>query len=557
MTANIFLTGFSGTGKSHVGKAVALALGWETQDIDDEITRSVGKPIVDIFRDEGEPFFRAEEQTFLLKAVAKQRQVVVVGGGAFANQENANLMLGSGVVICLEASPETILTRLQSQARGSSSRYDRPLLVSPAPLERIRTLKAERQAAYARAHWTIHTDGLSVEQVAREVVRGWRIVSSHRSDGVSTTVVQDRDLAAMVDTFSGSYPVLVGWGILPRLGELLNQSGITGRVYLITDDRVFDNYGRVAQMALHQGGIDADVCILPSGEQNKSLEMARCLYDWLSERQAQRSHTLLAMGGGVVGDLVGFVAATYNRGMGFVQVPTSLTAMVDAAIGGKTALNLPQGKNLVGAFHQPKLVVSDVATLLTLPKRETMEGWAEAIKHGLIIDSGLFSDFERKAEAVLSLDPNVATDVIRRSAAIKARVVSEDERETSGYRTLLNYGHTIGHALEAATEYGSLLHGEAVAIGMMGAARIGMSLGLTPPGDMERQQALLHRFDLALTCPEVDLNKVSRAIALDKKIEGKVLRWVLLEKIGGAVIRDDVPDVLVQSTLQTLVGRKR
>ena len=556
MTSNILLTGFSGTGKSRVGQAVARALGWRSVDTDDRIARDAGKPIAAIFQDDGEPAFRERERALLREAADGQRQVVATGGGAFVDSDNAGLMLQSGVVVCLEARPETILQRLQSEAGGSSSPAVRPLLEGPDPLERIRALKAERQAAYARTHWTVHTDGLSIEQVAREVVRGWRIVSGQGGDDTQDAFSGDPDLAATVEASSGSYPVLVGWGLLPRLGELLSAGGISGPVYLITDDRVFESHGRVAQVALHQGGIAADTFILPAGEQSKSLDMARHLYEWLSQRRAQRGHTLVAMGGGVVGDLTGFAAATYNRGMGFVQVPTSLAAMVDASVGGKTAVNLPSGKNLVGAFHQPRLVVADVAVLRTLPKRETMEGWAEAIKHGLILDSGLLDDFERHTDALLALEPETTTGVIRRSVAIKARVVSEDERETTGYRTLLNYGHTIGHALEAATEYGHLLHGEAVAVGMMGAARIGEHLGLTPLEAVERQEALLRRFDLPLRCPEVDLERVSDAMALDKKAVGKALRWVLLERVGRAVVRSDVQDTLVQDVLRDLARRE-
>ena len=193
--------------------------------------------------------------------------------------------------------------------------------------------------------------------------------------------------------------------------------------------------------------------------------------------EAQRGHTVVALGGGVTGDLAGFVAATYNRGMRFVQVPTSIAAMMDSSIGGKTAVDLPQAKNLVGAFHQPLVVVADVSTLLTLPQREAMEGWAEAIKHGLILDAGLFETFEQQANDLIGLEHKLTTEVVKRSMSIKAEVVSQDERETLGYRNLLNYGHTIGHALEAATEYGRLLHGEAVAIGMMGAAGIGSAHG--------------------------------------------------------------------------------
>ncbi|MQF80442.1 3-dehydroquinate synthase [SAR202 cluster bacterium AD-493-K16_JPT_193m] len=269
--------------------------------------------------------------------------------------------------------------------------------------------------------------------------------------------------------------------------------------------------------------------------------------------RAKRDETIIALGGGVVGDLAGFVASTYNRGMNFVQAPTSVAAMMDASIGGKTAVDLKQGKNLVGAFHQPLMVIADVSTLVTLPRREAVEGWAEGIKHGLILDPGLFEIFESEKESLLELDHVVTTDVIKRSMGIKARIVSLDERETLGYRTLLNYGHTLGHALETATEYGVLLHGEAVAIGMMAAAKIGNRLGITPDTLVERQERVLRSFDLPISIPKVDMEIVNDAMALDKKAEGSRLRWVLLKDLGQAVVRDDVPDTLIRDVLSSML----
>jgi len=308
------------------------------------------------------------------------------------------------------------------------------------------------------------------------------------------------------------------------------------------------------QVALQESGIAADVLILPDGESTKSLDTARTIYQWLLERKAQRNHTLISLGGGVIGDLTGFVAATYNRGMGFVQVPTSLAAMVDASIGGKTAVNLPGGKNLIGAFHQPKLVIVDVKALLTLPMREVIGGWAEAIKHGLLFDPELFDKFERHTDALLSIDREIATDVIKRSVVIKGDVVSQDERETNGYRTLLNYGHTIGHALEAATNYGTLLHGEAVAIGMMGAAFIGQNLGITPETVTNRQKLLLERFGLPIRYPGIDIKKVKNAISVDKKADGRTIKWVFLEEIGKPTISSEVSDTLIDEALIYLIG---
>ncbi len=364
----------------------------------------------------------------------------------------------------------------------------------------------------------------------------------------------DHDLAATVHHSGGSYPVVAGWGLLDNVGDRLGEMGFDRAAYVITDSRVMNPYGRQVQRSLEQSGIPAHCFVIPAGESSKSFQQAQAIYDWLVGLRAERSHPIVAVGGGVVGDLAGFVAATYLRGVPFVQVPTSMAAMVDASIGGKTAVNLPQAKNMVGAFYQPKGVFADVQTLSTLGKRELAEGWAEAIKHGLITDAGLVDVFEEHAEDLMAVEPEISTHVIRRSMAIKAEVVSQDERETLGVRILLNYGHTIGHALEASTEYGRFLHGEGVSIGMMGAAQIARGIGMLDQGVVDRQERLLRRFGLPITAAGVPVDDILRAMSLDKKTEGGSNRWVLLERVGEAVVRQDVPRDLVEETVRGLTG---
>ena len=360
------------------------------------------------------------------------------------------------------------------------------------------------------------------------------------------------DLAAVVTHSSGSYPALVGWDLLDRLGDILVGLGIKGPVYIVSDDVVFPLYGGRAQSSLQRSQVEAHQFIVPAGEASKSLDQAEAIYHWLAERRAERGHAIIALGGGMVGDLAGFVAATYLRGMPFIQVPTSMAAMVDASIGGKVAVNLPHGKNLVGAFYQPRMVLADVSTLSSLGKRELAEGWVEAVKHGLILDAELFDVFEEHAEDLMALIPGISTEAIRRSVAIKAQVVTEDERETLGRRILLNYGHTIGHALEAATDYGQYLHGEAVSVGMMVAARISLSLGMVTDDVVQRQRRLLERFALPTTAPNVAPQRVFEAMSLDKKTEGGSIRWVLLEDVGRVAVRKDVPAGLVEETVHSL-----
>ena len=545
---NIFLTGFSGTGKTLVGREVACLLGWEFFDMDAEIEARAGKPVSRIFAEDGESVFRTMEKSILREVCHGHGKVVATGGGSVVDPENRELMLASGAVICLDALPETIYHRLTADGVGQVE--SRPLLSGPEPLEGIKYLKASRQANYSTAHRKVDTDGLTVEKVAREVVDAWRALHGGRV-GDS---MDDPDLAAVVNHSGGSYPILVGRGLLDGLGERLKGLGINGPVYVVSDDRVFPEYGRQAQRSLQRAGIEAHCFIIPAGEQSKSLQLAEAIYQWLAGRRAERGHGVIAVGGGVVGDLAGFVAATFLRGMPFIQVPTSMAAMVDASIGGKVAVNLSQGKNLVGAFYQPQMVLADVSALSTMGRRELAEGWAEAIKHGLILDGELFDIFEEHAEALMDLEEDISTEVIKRSVAIKAQVVSEDERETLGRRILLNYGHTIGHALEAATGYGHYLHGEAVSVGMMGAARISHRMGMIGEDVVLRQQRLFHRFGLPTTASDVEPGQVLTAMALDKKTEGRAIKWVLLEDVGRVVVRRDVPAEVVEETVTTLCG---
>ena len=360
------------------------------------------------------------------------------------------------------------------------------------------------------------------------------------------------DQAATVHHSGGSYPVIAGWGVIDRLGEHVKELGLGNTAYIITDENVMRPYGRNAQWALQRAGIAAHCFVIPAGETSKSFRQAQEIYEWLVGLKAERGHSIIAIGGGVSGDLGGFIASTFLRGVPFVQVPTSMAAMVDASIGGKVAVNLPQAKNMVGAFYQPRAVLADVQTLGTLGKRELSEGWAEAIKHGLILDPSLVDVFEEHAEALMEVEPEISTEVIRRSMAIKADVVSQDERETLDIRILLNYGHTIGHALEASTEYGRFMHGEGVSVGMMGAGRIAREMGMIGDDILDRQRDLLRRFNLPITAQSVDVSAIRGAMSLDKKTVGGANRWVLLEDVGQATVRRDIPTEVVDETLAWL-----
>ena len=368
------------------------------------------------------------------------------------------------------------------------------------------------------------------------------------------TGVPESALAAVVHTSQGDYRAVVGRGLIEHLGEEARDAGLQGKAFLVADQVVFPTSVRPVQESMERAGFETHVLVLQSGETTKNLDKIRDIYAWLARLRAERQDVVLALGGGVMGDAVGFAAATYRRGVPFIQVPTTLAAMVDASLGGKVAVNLPEGKNLVGAFHQPRLVLADIDTLDTLPQREMAAGWAEAIKHGLIMDAGLLSTFEKEADRLIDVSDDLAVDVIRRSVAIKAKVVSVDEFETGDTRVLLNYGHTIGHALESVSEYGQFLHGEAVSIGMMGAARISRDLGLIDDELIDRQQALLERYNLPVSAPGMDADVIFEATKSDKKSVGGAIRWVVLEGPGRATTRRDVPDEVVRAAIESLVS---
>jgi 3-dehydroquinate synthase len=552
---NIFLTGFSGTGKTTVGLAVAQAMGWRFVDTDELIVDATGKSIASIFEEDGEATFRRLEHEQLAQVCEADRQVVSTGGGMVMDERNRRLMETNGVVVCLEAGLGAIQRRLLAQ----DGPVIRPMLTDPDPLRRIGALKAERQVGYARAHWTVHTDRLTPEDAAAEVVRAYRMLvdrvertPSRQSSPSKGEEAGNQPHVLSVRTEAGDYPVWVGWGNLAELGERVREVVGAGTAYVVTDAGAA-LHAEVARGSLEAAGVRAQVFEMPPGESSKTLETVRGIYGWLASHRAERGDLVVAVGGGVVGDVAGFVAATYLRGMRFVQAPTTLLAMTDSSIGGKTGVDLPEGKNLVGMFHQPQFVLDDVRTLQTLPERDRISGWAEAIKHGLIADEGLLRTFEEEGEAIRSLDRAASTSVIARSVAIKADVVSKDERETLGLRVLLNYGHTIAHALEAATGYEKYLHGEAVSIGMMGAAALCRGLDMLTDADVDRQRRVLEAYGLPVTLDQPGLEgAISAAMAMDKKTADGVIRWVLLDGIGRAVTRSDVPKELVDEALAGL-----
>ena len=348
------------------------------------------------------------------------------------------------------------------------------------------------------------------------------------------------------------YEIVTNPGNLPKLGEYLTRLKLGKKILLLSNAEIFDYYGETALNSLKKSGFEVSVHLIPAGETNKTLEAIAKIYDTALEKRLERSSTMVALGGGVVGDMTGFAASSWLRGINFVQVPTTLLAMVDASIGGKTGVNHPQGKNLIGAFYQPHLVFIDPLVLKTLPEREFRAGMAEVIKYGIIWDADLFEQLEqaKSLKNLADLPESLLEMIITRSCQAKVDVVSQDEKE-SGIRAILNYGHTLGHAVESLTGYSQVNHGEAVAIGMVAAGKIAVKMGLWNEKDAQRQMALIEKTGLPTQIPShLDPNAIIDILQTDKKVKAGKVRFILPTAIGKVIITDEVTTEILQSILR-------
>ncbi len=540
---NIFLVGLSGSGKSSVGRLLAERLGIPFYDTDVLVEEQCGMSIAAIFEQHGETYFRDCESRMLVSVVRKpEGAVIATGGGIVLRKANRELLHKQGVIVYLSVHHTTALERLAAQyealvAIGQTPEI-RPLLAGPDPLGTLQQLLEARSAWYEEANFTCSTVDKSAEQVVHAIIA--MLICSYELDGIPPVVQRVH--------VSNGYDVVVDWGGLGRLPGYLQALQLSKRVFLITDSNLRKLYAPTLIGALLASGFEPEIYTIPAGEASKSQEQLSAIYDWLIGLHAERGEAIVALGGGVVGDMAGYVAATYLRGVPLVQVPTSLLAQVDAAIGGKTGINHPKGKNLIGAFYHPRLVLVDPATLLTLPVRERTEGWAEVVKYGIILDTELFARLEAYAAMLRQFippSPMLLCQIIARCIALKVAVIEEDERE-QGRRAILNYGHTVAHALENVAGYGELLHGEAVSIGMVVAATLAQEMGLFAADEAARQNQLLQALGLPVTYTgEVKAEDILASMQLDKKIVGKRVRWIMPRTIGEVTITP-LPDELVR-----------
>jgi len=554
---NIFLIGLSGSGKSTLGRLLAGQLGRPLFDIDALIEKECGEHISSLFASKGEEYFRNCESRMLVQTIQATVEtagaIIATGGGIVLRPENRQQMAKHGIQVYLTVEPEEALQRLQAQqadafAQGRSPEVY-PLLAGLDPLGTLRSLLSTRSSWYEEADITCSTSSKSVEAIARELI-ATLIGMGELAD--------NRPVIQHVRVGNG-YDAVVAWGGMGQLPRYLKQLQLPSRIFLITDSNLQRLYAPSLMHKLISAGYEPLLYTIPAGEVSKSQEQLSTIYDWLLEQRAERREAIVALGGGVIGDLVGFVAATYLRGVPLIHVPTSLLAQVDAAIGGKTGINHAMGKNLIGAFYHPRLVLVDPAALLTLPKRERTEGWAEIVKYGIILDAELFALLEAHTALLRDFQPPLAAllcQIIARCIALKVSVIEKDEREQD-LRAILNYGHTVAHALENVAGYGRWLHGEAVSLGMVVAAALAVEVGLFSVDEMKRQNGLLQTLGLPIYSDGmISAEAILAAMALDKKVVGKRVHWILPQRIGQVTI-SPLPDELVRLTLATFFPEKR
>jgi len=522
MMKHIFLYGSPGAGKSSVGKALAERLRLPFIDLDLEIEKSVGKTIPHIMEEEGESVFRDLETKTLKRVANESRRVIALGGGALLREENRRVAEECGQVVLLETKIEALVERLQGDQN------QRPLLACNLE-EKLQILLEQRKAHYDSFPIRISQSGQSIgefqktpEQIALEIQQKLNLLCVHLADG-------------------SIYDVIVQTNGFDSLGGFLRERELDNPAVIIADETVANLYAEGAVKSIEGADYKVHVIPFPAGEKSKNIDTVMRLWREMLKIGLDRKSTVVALGGGVTGDLAGFVASTFMRGINWVGVPTTLLAMVDSSLGGKGGFDLPEGKNLIGSFHSPKMVLVDPRMLRTLPEEELRSGLAEVVKHGIISDPELFISCGRGMDWI----KDNFEEIIKRAMAVKIKIIEEDPYE-KGLRASLNLGHTVGHAVELVSDF-QLRHGEAVAIGMVAEAKLAERLTAADKGLADAVAGTLSALELPIEIPkELPRNELIRAMRVDKKRSNGVVRFALPVTIGKVELVDvtDLENVL-------------
>lgn len=506
---HIFLYGPSGSGKSTTGELLANAIGVPFIDLDAEIERSAGMLVSEIIN-HGEEGFRELESEALRACVFCSASVIALGGGTMLREENLSLARKSGQVVFLDAEFPDLVDRL---ARDETQR---PLVAGNLE-QSLQSLLGEREH-----HYGVFTTRVDASQSPEEVV--WDI--------------QRKIGRFHLSGMGQGYDVLVEEGGLDCLGVLLSERGLSDPIMVVSDSNVAPLYAKRVMESLQDARFYSREVVIPPGEAYKTLDTVSSLWRGFLDAGLDRSSTVVALGGGVVGDLAGFAAATFMRGCNWVAVPTTLLAMVDASLGGKTGFDLPEGKNLVGAFHPPKMVLADPEVLGTLPERELCSGMAEVVKHGVIADPELFDLCAKGWDMVSSKLP----EIVRRGMAVKVQVIEQDPYE-KGIRAALNFGHTVGHAVELVSGF-NLLHGEAISIGMVSEAKLSESLSIAGGGSVDALADTLSGLNLPTIIPdELPSEALVKVMQSDKKKVKGIVRFALPVKVGAVTVGIEIENL--------------
>jgi 3-dehydroquinate synthase len=540
-----------GAGKTTIGRALAKKLNLEFIDSDHEIEARTGASIPLIFEIDGEASFRQREADVIRDLTARRGIVLATGGGAILRKENRDALKANGTVIYLRANVNQILQR-------TSRDKNRPLLQTADPRKRLEDLTREREPLYCEiADFIVETGRPNIPSLVQSIVTELETrISADATATEASNIMPEAPAAStspnaavslQVDLGERSYPILIGPGLLSD-SSWCRQHIAGERVAVVTNTTVGPLYLERLTNTLQAAGKKVTPIVLPDGEEEKNTASLTLIYDALLREKCDRKTTMIALGGGVIGDMTGFAAATYMRGVPFIQVPTTLLSQVDSSVGGKTGINHPLGKNMIGAFYQPQAVIADTATLNTLPERELSAGLAEVIKHGAIIDAAFFDWIEANIAPLLAKEPQAIAYAIKRSCEIKADVVRQDERE-GGLRAILNFGHTFAHAIESGLGYGVWLHGEAVGCGMVMAAELSHRLGHIDAAASARVRALAHAARLPVVAPDLGEERWIELMQVDKKNEGGQIKFILIKPLGSPLITS-VPGDILSATLQ-------
>jgi 3-dehydroquinate synthase len=522
MSDNLILIGFMGSGKDSVGKEISKKTDLNFLSMDDYIELKEKRTINKIFEESGEEYFRKLEKQTLREIKNIKNTIIATGGGIVKDENNRNILSEMGKVVYLYTSLTAVKKRLESDKT-------RPLIKNRDNIIKIYNERMKK-GIYEFADKKIDTSLISAAKVAEKIIKEIEIKTKEKKIPTRTLKLK---------TTSRVYPIYMGYALFKENNSQITLEGSQNKTAIITNPIVGALYlDEIKKRVIKEGG-KPFVCIIPDGEKYKTLDTVRIVYDFLLKENFDRASKILALGGGVIGDLSAFVASTYKRGISIIHIPTTLIAAVDSSIGGKTGVDHPLGKNMIGTFYQPKKVIIDTKKLLTLPEKEFKSGLAEVIKHAIIKDATLFCLLEEKKTEILNRDVEILMEIVSRCVRIKKEVVQEDEKEEKGKREILNFGHTIGHIIETLTAYSKYSHGEAVAIGMVEEAKLALKKNLLSEKDFSRIETLISKYQLPTSIPEnINYEEMKNLVEQDKKVKKGKIRLPVPTAIGKTIFKE-------------------